>query len=281
MADKREGGNQRTPEQKREHYLIERELADRLRVASRQQRLHLYRVVYDELFERVPLHPERTRRRSTEEIGRTVASQLRFLRRFLQRNQTFLEVGPGDCALSFAVAPMVRKVYAVDVSSANAEESNQPPNFERRFSDGCSIDLPTNSVDLAYSNQVIEHLHPEDAAEQLQNLHRVLVPGGRYVCITGNRLNGPHDVSRGFTETATGFHLREYTHREVSDLFRRSGFSSVSVYLGVKGRFCKLPMLAFELVETTLSALPDFLRRELGNRLPFRLFMEIRVVGTR
>jgi hypothetical protein len=30
----------------------------------------------------------------------------------------------------------------------------------------------------------MEHLHPEDAFEQLRNIIRALAPGGRYVCIT-------------------------------------------------------------------------------------------------
>jgi predicted SAM-dependent methyltransferase len=34
------------------------------------------------------------------------------------------------------------------------------------------------SVDLAYSNQLMEHLHPDDASEQLANVYRALKPGG-------------------------------------------------------------------------------------------------------
>ena len=41
----------------REHYLIERELADRLRSAPRSERGALYSELYDELFRRVPYHP--------------------------------------------------------------------------------------------------------------------------------------------------------------------------------------------------------------------------------
>ena len=52
--------SQRTPEQLRHHYEVERELADRLRSASREERKQLYAGVYDELFRRVPDHPQLT-----------------------------------------------------------------------------------------------------------------------------------------------------------------------------------------------------------------------------
>ena len=268
-------------EQLREHYLIERELAAKLRNATREERRNLYGSVYDELFRRVPLHPGLIRKKSPQDTQIAVSGQLRFLRRFLKKDITFLELGPGDCSLSFAVAPMVRKVYAVEVSATFAENAAPPPNFELILTNGCSIDVPPNSVDVAYSNQLLEHLHPEDALEQLQNLHRVLKPGGIYVCITPNRLNGPHDISRNFTEVATGFHLREYTIGDMDEVFRQSGYSRISSYIGLKGKFCKLPLITFKSIETSLALLPSYWRKSLANSLPLRLFMTNRVVATK
>src|SRR6266850_5985997 len=77
-------GDTRTEQQLREHYLIERELADRLRSAPRSERRVLYSQVYDELFRRVRHHP------MWQEAGHAprqsnIAHQLRFLRSFLSR----------------------------------------------------------------------------------------------------------------------------------------------------------------------------------------------------
>lgn len=281
MARDTKAGDGRSDEELRTHYLVESELAARLRNATREERRHLYRTVYDELFKRVPLHPNLTRTTSTEAIQAEAAGQLRLLRRFLSPEQTFLELGAGDCALSFAVAPLVKKVYAVDVSSAISPNSVPPPNFQLILFDGFHIELPANSIDLAYSNQVLEHIHPDDALEQLQNVHRVLAPGGRYVCITPNRLDGPHDISRHFTAEATGFHLREYTFGEASGLFRRAGFSRTSAFCGVKGRFFRVPVPLLKSCETLLDALPRPLRKVLTNNLAVRLFMPIRLVATK
>ena len=51
---------QRTPEQIREHYEIEKKLASQLRDATREERRSLYSSLYDELFRRVPSHPQLT-----------------------------------------------------------------------------------------------------------------------------------------------------------------------------------------------------------------------------
>jgi hypothetical protein len=62
----RSKGEHRTIEHLREDYEVERELADRLRNASRQDRRHLYSFVYDELSGRMPRHPQLTRKSSPE-----------------------------------------------------------------------------------------------------------------------------------------------------------------------------------------------------------------------
>jgi Methyltransferase domain len=49
----------RNPAELRAHYEVERELAARLRAASRTERRTLYPAVYDELFRWVRTHPQR------------------------------------------------------------------------------------------------------------------------------------------------------------------------------------------------------------------------------
>ena len=185
----------RSEEQIREHYLVERELADRLRNAPKEARGALYRTVYDELFRRVPHHSMLSRKVSPEMSRENLKWQMNLLSPFLKESVTFLEVGPGDCALAFEVAKLVKKVYAVDVSEAITSTSSAPRNFQLILSDGSNIDVPKGSIDVVYSNQLMEHLHPEDAVGQLNNILDALAPGGAYLCVTPNKLNGPHDIS--------------------------------------------------------------------------------------
>ena len=260
-----------------EHYRIEKELAHRLRHASRSDRLHLYREVYEELFRRVPYHPMLTRKASSGERRLDVARHLRQLRPFLHKDATFLEIGAGDCALSFAVAGIVNRVYAVDVSETIAARDWRPPNFELVLSDGIDVAVPPGTVHVAYSNQLMEHLHPDDAFEQLRNIHRVLVSGGIYVCITPNRLGGPTDVSRYFDHTATGFHLKEYTVGELARIFRQAGFHKVRNAFGMKGHYALCWTWPFALGEYSLGWLPFGCRRWLAGHM----FPQVRLVGTK
>lgn len=269
----------RTAEQLRMHYEIEKELADKLRRASKQERRHLYSSLYDELYQRVPFHPRLTRKASPLETLQHVNLQMKLLRRFLNNNITFLEIGPGDCALAIEMAKYVKQVYAVDVSDEITKGLTCPPNFQLILSDGVSVPVPPGSINLAYSNQLMEHLHPEDAFEQLENNYKALAPGGVYICITPNRLNGPHDISKYFDEVATGFHLKEYTTSELISLFSKVGFSRVLVCLAVKGKYMSFPAFPIVLYESLLSKLPQSLRKSIARTFPFRLLLGIRLIG--
>jgi SAM-dependent methyltransferase len=281
MNKKSVKGENRTLAQMREHYKIEKELASKLRNSSQQERRYLYSSLYDEMYKRVPLHPQLTRKSSRKDTEIAVTAQLKVIEPFLNKDVVFLEVGPGDCAFSFEVAKFVKQVYSVDVSDEITKTVARPPNSHLILSDGSNIPLPLNSVNVAYSNQLMEHLHPEDALEQLQNIYNTLMPGGVYVCITPNRLNGPHDISRSFDEVATGFHLKEYTFSELNELFTKVGFSRLRVYTGAKGKYLSLPISPFMAIEKLLDKLPSALRKMIVRTLLFSLLLEIRLVGAK
>jgi SAM-dependent methyltransferase len=130
--------------------------------------------------------------------------------------------------------------------------------------------VPENSVDVAYSHQLMEHLHPDDALEQLQNIYQALKPGGIYICITPNRLSGPHDVSRYFDEVATGFHLKEYTVTELNDLFHAVGFSQVNWVKNSSKIHLEIPLFfgtiyPIKISEKILEKIPYTSRRKIAS----------------
>ena len=190
-----------------------------------------------------------------------------------------MELGASSCRTAMEVAKRVRKVYAVDVSFGEVNKSSLPKNLECRVFDGLHMPIQSGTVDIAYSHQVMEHVHPEDALEQLRSIYDVLAPSGKYICITPNRLNGPHDISQYFDQFATGFHLKEYTTTELAAVFRSVGFSKVSTYTGGRGHYAAIPEISFELLERALSAFPWRLRLALGRRVPLRPLLAIRMVG--
>lgn len=259
-AARRWAGDVRPARQLREHYEIERELAERLRWASPDQRSTLYAEVYDELFRRIPHHPQ-LRRRHSQERERQVDRELYFLSPLLDNEVTFLEVGAGDLALSRRVAATVREVYAVDVAAEITGIEHTAANLHIALTDGRHFPLPSESIALAYSNQLMEHLHPDDAAAQVRDLFRVLRPGGAYLCVTPNRLTGPWDVSRMFSSTPAGLHLREYSNRELVALLRDVGFGEIHGVVPVGRSARQVPVALFTTIERALEALPPRARR--------------------
>ncbi len=281
MKLKPEKGETRSVEELREHYKVEKELAHCLRNANRDERRELYSSLYDAMYKRVPSHPQLTRKMTPRTREFVVAAQMRLLRPFLTKETTFLELGPGDCSLAFEVAKHVKQVNAVDVSDEITKSVAQPENFRLILSDGCSVPLPPGSVDVAYSNQLMEHLHPDDAMEQLCNIFRALRPGGVYVCMTPNRLSGPHDISKYFDDVAVGFHLKEYTVKELGQLLQEVGFKHIRVYLGGKGKYLKLRTFPIECCEGFISRLPNSLRKSMVQSVLFKLLLGIRMVGVK
>lgn len=272
----------RTLDELRAHYEVEKELANRLRSASPDDRRHLYQTVYNELYRRVPNHPQLTRKATPESHAWAIQRQLKLVSPFLQSQQgTFMEVGAGDCALSAAVARRVKRVIAVDVSDEVVSGVELPGNVDLRLSDGVDIPAPPGAVDVAFSNSVMEHLHPDDALEQVSNICTALKPGGVYVCVTPNRLSGPHDISKYFDETATGFHLKEYTVRDLHRLFRRVGFTRIKVYVGGRGRYLQVAPAPAELFEQFFGQLPLRARRALADRFMMSAILGARVIGVK
>jgi len=259
----------RTADQKRDHYEIEKELAARLRKANQTERRSLYHTVYDERLRRIPAHPLLTKAQDPWARDRAAAPQVKLILTFLKPGGVFLEVGPGDCSVALAVAQQAKRVYAVDVSDGLILSPERPLNFEFSFSDGISVPVPANTVDLAYSNQVMEHLHVEDGLEQVRNIYKALVPGGAFVCVTPNRLSGPWDISRGFDDEATGLHLKEYTIEELAQQLKAAGFKQVLAFVSYHGQVLTplLPIAPFAILERALQMLPSALRRRLAHVL--------------
>ncbi len=124
------------------------------------------------------------------------------------------------------------------------------------LSDGVSIPVPPKTIDLAFSDQLLEHLHPDDAVEHLQNVYEALKPGGHYFCSTPNRLRGPCDVSRYFDTIATGFHLKEYTYGEVETMFRDIGFRRLRAVVGIPRCHLRCRVGLVRSVENAIGTLP-------------------------
>jgi hypothetical protein len=125
----------------------------------------------------------------------------------------------------------------------------------------------------------MEHLHPDDVPGHLHAVFEILRPGGRFLIETPSLLTGPWDISRGFTDIASGFHLREYTNGEMGAMLRNAGFQRVRGpavparvlgRLGSRNRHAYLPVRVKSFLEWALSRAPSGVRTRLAGPLLVR-----------
>jgi SAM-dependent methyltransferase len=250
----------RSGERLKVHYVLERRLAHRLANASQSERSRVYGEVYHELFESIKDHPQNTQDRVNDAIH--VEGELPGLRPHLRSQDVYLEIGCGDAAVSYAVASIVATSIGLDVNDSLVDMTAAPKNFRFLKSDGIRIDLPDASVDFVHSNNLMEHVHPEDAKLQLREIVRVLKVGGKFRCVTPNRVTGPHDISVYFDYEPTGFHLREYDYGSLHALLKSAGFSKISFAIGSRREFV-IPFVILRTMELCLFSLPKSIRAKL------------------
>jgi len=261
----------------RRHFEIERELASRLRASSKDQRRTLYGEIYEELFRRVEMPGNSEAQRAQ------VGLLLELADPFLDERTSFLEIGAGSCDLSLALAERLEQVWAVDAVDPGLLSGSAPPGFRFVAAGDVRAVVPTAGINVALSCHFVEHLHPDDLNDHLVEVFDLLVDDGVYLVVTPNRIYGPHDISRGFSDRAEGLHLREYTHADLAHELRRAGFGEVRAIgrLGKKPRWGRLGAIgAFERV---VEGLPGRWRRALlsrvSQRAPFRPLEQVKLAG--
>jgi SAM-dependent methyltransferase len=260
----------RSQERLRRHYEVEKALADRLRrTATREARARLYESMYDTLFAAVPDHPRLTRARDRAFIERVNRGRLAIVSSYLRPHARVLDIGAGDCTFSFELARRARNVTAIEISEGSSALEGAPQNFQLLLYDGFNLPVAPGSIDLAFSDQLVEHLHVDDVEWHFKMIAQALAPGGHYVFRTPHRFTGPHDVSMYFTKgDPQGFHMKEWTYGELRTVLQRTGYGKLTAIWCAKGVAARLPFWVMVAKEAALRPLPRGLRRKISV-LPF------------
>lgn len=248
----------RTLDQVKNHYLVEKYISDKLRSADFNERKQIYGNMYDELFSAVPDHPRLVRRQSEEQTKTRNKNKIRLINSFLSPHVTFLEFAPGDCRFAIdEVSKHVNYVMGVDISDQTSHTQHRPDNFELIIYDGYNLDqVKNNSVDIVFSDQLIEHFHPEETELHFKIVHRILKPHGLYVFRTPHELTGPHDVSMYFSDKPECFHLKEWNYIEMKSLVKDIGYSKFVSYWSARSLKVRLPYFYFHAAEKFFGSLP-------------------------
>ena len=261
-----------------EHFQLEKKLANELRASTAEQRRTLYGKVYNVLFSTFPELANKHEASLEERMG----WQLKLVQKLYNKDKIFMEIGAGDCILSKAVAPHFKKIVAYEVADSIPFIEGKPENFELKIFNGVDMHEKEGAVDIIYSNQVFEHLHLDDTDPLLKQYHNFLSKDGKLVLITPHRLTGPHDISRDFTKDAEGFHMKEYTYKELRDQLKANSFTKIKGYIGYsKWGYFAVPMWMLILIEKTCDSMPKFLKKKLKtSKLAFNFF-GIKMIATK
>lgn len=254
-------------EAKRRHFEVERELAERLRRSTRAERPRLVPELYGELYRRVPDHPRIQRMKDTAAAERSLDNQWRLLHSFLKDTVRMVEFGAGDGGLSRRVAERLPSAEVTALEVCEQAERAGPPNLRWVAHDGFEVPLESSVYDLAFSYQVLEHIHPDDVEEHFRQAARVLKPGGSYVLSVPHEASGPHDVSRFFGDALQTFHLKEWSYSEVERRMRAAGFAKIRPFW--RGRLRPqggAAHLALKALEGLFRVLPGSLSKRLARR---------------
>jgi len=126
-------------------------------------------------------------------------------------------------------------LMGVDVNSGYVDKANLEYGERRgQFFYGEVLDLDlsllSSRADVVYWNDVMEHLPPDEIPDVMAAVFKLLRPGGALVTITPNWHIRPSDITRDFKPPRSepeGFHLKEYSLREVASILNEAGFEHV------------------------------------------------------
>ncbi len=145
------------------------------------------------------------------------------------------EVGSGRGELITHLASLGHDCTATEITSERGERfTTSTPRLRWELTDGVHLDKYAGSTeyDVVVSDQVIEHLHPDDLSAHFEAAARILRKGGVYLLGTPHRYFGPCDISRVFgTAQPMGMHLREYTFGDLFARMRAAGFAKPRIPL--------------------------------------------------
>jgi SAM-dependent methyltransferase len=218
------------------HWALERRLTTELLSSDPASRWNVFERCYSTLYSEVPWLNELSDAASFESApDESWAEEWSYL--IGPPPRRVYEIGSGKGRLAAALVDRGYECTATEITRERGQKWTAARQSLRwTVADGVHLDSfeRPESYDAAISDQVIEHLHPDDLVPHFAGAHAILKAGGRYVFATPHAFAGPSDVSRVFgRDRSEGMHLKEYTYRELQDAVRAAGFERLDAVFRV------------------------------------------------
>jgi SAM-dependent methyltransferase len=220
------------------HWELEKNLTKQLISSTPENRWETFERCYTELYEKLPwlnllVHQaSKASHRDDLEVWKALIDSV---------STRIYEVGSGKGEMINFLAQCGNRCVGTDVTRERGRKySSDHRNLTWEVTDGVHLDKFTlrESYDVVLSDQVIEHLHPDDLLDHFRSVYNILSrSGGRYIFRTPHVHHGPSDISKVFKcDKPKGMHLKEYTFAELCGVLRLAGFTKIGAVLRVPRR---------------------------------------------
>jgi SAM-dependent methyltransferase len=255
-------------------FQFEKNARQRLLSTTRDNRKQVFEEVYGSFYEQFG---EDVASESEEKLSHKLKWQSLLFSPLVSAGAKVLELGCGKAALLKKLAKSGITCVGIDAHVRDPSENTD----NLCFIQGDIVDLDVGidtRFDLIYSDQVIEHLHPEDVSLHFQNVKKLLKENGRYAFSLPSSLIGPGDVSAHFgCKTAEGLHLKEWRYNELWPVLKNAGYTNVkSLLINPRltgGMHIYTPIQFKILLENFFSTLPKFIRKAAGKVFMLSIYL--------
>ena len=258
------------------HWELEKKLAKKLRESTEETRWNTFEQCYTELYSELDWL-----NRDIGTSGGKYSQKKYMIWPFLLGNDVkkIYEIGSGKGEL---INYLVNQGYTCKGTEITQERGKKHVPAQSKLSWGISDGVHFDqfeeqaSYDAVISNQVIEHIHPDDLLAHFQSTRSILADDGKYIFTTPHKFMGPSDISKVFKcDKPSGMHLKEYSYTELRNLLIKSRFKEIEAVWNIPGKinriftspfkpYCSCFLLSYLCaVERIISFMPhQFMRRK-------------------
>lgn len=212
------------------HWTLEKRLTNELKRSTPETRWDIFEKAYTKLYHELPWLNEYT---DTESQIAPEKEYKKWVLAIGPKPKLIYEIGTGKGKMIQYLDSIGYTCKGTEITKERGEKYlSGSKSVQLGNTDGIHLDQfeEKNSYDIVLSNQVIEHLHPDDKIAHFKGVHAILKKGGYYIFSTPHLFTGPHDVSRVFEKrVAEGMHLKEYTFSELAAIAKEAGFKKISL----------------------------------------------------